>query len=111
MKDYKTFVFHQGALPASDTLKKIRKRILMTLKKALKLYPSIGGKRRILQSLEMASHAPHQGNYSNELEELIKNDTNELVAFYIDILSTADNEIIKTIEEQTYWFGKRFGEI
>ncbi len=110
LKDYKTFVFHQGALPASDTLKKIRKRILMTLKKALKLYPSIGGKRRILQSLEMASHAPHQGNYSNELEELIKNDTNELVAFYIDILSTADNEIIKTIEEQTYWFGKRFGE-
>jgi hypothetical protein len=110
LKDYKTFVFHQGALPASDTLKKIRKRILMILKKAFKLYPSIRGKRKILQSLEMASHTPHQGNYSNELEEIIKNDTNELVAFYIEILSTADNEIIKTIEEQTYWFSKRFGE-
>ena len=110
LKDYKTFVFHQGALPASDTLKKIRKRILMILKKAFKLYPSVREKRRILQSLEMASHTPYQGNYSDELEELIKNDTNELVAFYIETLSSADNEIIKTIEEQTYWFSKRFGE-
>ncbi|MHA1278044.1 MAG: hypothetical protein ACTSQ8_12715 [Candidatus Helarchaeota archaeon] len=110
LKDYKTFVFHQGALPASDTLKKIRKRILMILKKAFKLYLSIREKRRILQSLEMASHIPRQGNYSNELEEIIKDNINELVVFYIEILATADNEIIKTIEEQSYGFSKKFGE-
>ena len=106
-KDHKTFVFHRGSLPASDTLEKIRIRTIKILKKLYDFSKSIKQKNNILQSLEKASRTPGS-SYSDAIETIVLKNTNDLISFYIQIISTADNETIKIIEEQTHWFTKRF---
>lgn len=106
--DHKTFVLHQGALPASGTVKKIRERTLNVLVKLYGLSETISEKQQILHALEQATQTPHQGNYSQELEIIALENTNFLITFYSSIVQEADNEIIKIIEEQSHWFVKRF---
>lgn len=106
--DHKTFVLHQGALPAGDTVKEIRERTLNVLKKRYGLSETISEKQQILHALKQATHTPHQGNYTQELEKIVLENTNFLIYFYSLIVQEADNEIIKIIEEQSHWFVKRF---
>ncbi len=106
--DYKTFTIHQEPLPAGDTVKKIRERTISILKKLYSLSETISEKQQILQAFGQATHTPHTGNYTPELEKMILENTNILVSYYSSIVKEADNEIIKIIEEQLHWFVKRF---
>jgi len=106
--DHKTFTIHQGPLPAGDTVKKIRERTISILKKLYSLSETISEKQQILQALGQATHTPHTGNYTPELEKIILNNANTLVSYYSSIVKEADNEVIKNIEEQLHWFVKRF---
>lgn len=106
--NHKTFTIHQGPLPAGDTVKKIRERTISILKKLYSLSKIISEKQRILQALGQATHTPHTGNYTPELEKIILENTNTLVSYYSSIVKEADNEVIKIIEEQLHWFVKRF---
>ena len=106
--DHKTVTIHQGSLPAGDTVKKIRGRTISILKKLYSLSESISEKQQILQTLERATHTLHTGDYTPELEEIVLDNTNTLISYYSSLVKKADNEIIKTIEEQLHWFVKRF---
>lgn len=106
--DHKTFTIHQGSLPAGDTVKKIRERTINILKKIYSLSESISEKQQILQALGQATHTPHTGDYTPELEKIVLENTNTLVSYYSSLVKEADNEVIKIIEEQLHWFVKRF---
>ncbi len=94
-------------MPAGDTVKKIRERAIGILKKLYSLAGRISEKQQILQAFEQATRTPHQGG-TPELEKIILENTNILIAYYLSIVKGADNELIKIIEEQSYWFAKRF---
>lgn len=106
--DHKTFTIHQGSLPAGDTVKKIRERTINILKKLYSLSEIISEKQQILQALGQATHTPHTGDYTPELEKIVLENTNTLISYYSSLVKEADNEIIKIIEEQLHWFVKRF---
>lgn len=106
--DHKTFTIHQGSLPAGETVKKIRERTISVLKKLYSLSETISEKQQILQTLGQATHTPHTGDYTPELEKVVLGNTNFLVSYYSSLVKEADNEIIKIIEEQVHWFVKRF---
>ncbi len=106
--DHKTFTIHQGSLPAGDTVKKIRERTIGILEKLYSLSETISEKQQILQALGQATHTPHTGDYTPELEKIILDNTNTLISYYSSLVKEADNEIIKIIEEQLHWFIKRF---
>jgi ppGpp synthetase/RelA/SpoT-type nucleotidyltranferase len=106
--DHKTFTIHQGALPAGETVKKIRERTISILKKLYALSETMSEKQLILQALGQATHTPHTGDYTPELEKIVLENTNTLISYYSSIVKEADNEIIKIIEEQLHWFVKRF---
>lgn len=106
--DHKTFTIHQGPLPAGDTVKKIRERTISILKKLYSLSGTISEKQQVLQAFEQATHTPHTGNYTPELERIILDNTNSLVSYYSSIVKESDNEIVKIIEEQLHWFARRF---
>jgi len=106
--DRKTFTIHQGPLPVGDTVKKIRERTINILEKLYSLAETISEKQQILQAFEQATHTPHTGDYTSELEKMILENTNTLISYYSSIVQKADNEILKIIEEQMHWFAKRF---
>lgn len=106
--DHKTFTIHQGSLPAGDTVKKIRERTINILKKLYSLSETISEKQQILQALGQATHTPHTGDYTPELEKIVLENTNTLISYYSSLVKEANNEIIKIIEEQLHWFIKRF---
>ena len=110
MSDYKTFTIHQGPLIVNDDLKGIRRRTLNILKKMFLNTQDVQTKRQILQTMQGASQTPYQGDYGDDLKQMVIDDTNWLIDFYLKILPTASLEVIKQLEEQIHWFHRRFGQ-
>ncbi len=107
MSDYKTVTFHYGPLPVNDELKSIRTRTINLLKRLYHDMKEITQRIRVLQVLQDASQTPHQGNYGDNLLQMVVENTNMLIEFYSEILPTAENEIIKDIEEQSQFFDRK----
>ncbi len=107
MSDYKTFTLHHGPLPVNDELRNLRIRTIRLLKRLYHDMKEITQRIRILQVFQDASQTPHQGNYGDDLLQMIIENTNMIIEFYGEVLPTAENEIIKNIEEQSQFFAGR----
>jgi len=108
MKDYKTFNLQFGALKVSDGLKEIRERTIILLKKLYLLTKDLKQKQKIIQTLQEATRLPDQGGYDKDMENMVLDNTNALIDYYISIIPNADNEIVKDIEEDAYWLSRWF---
>lgn len=108
MADYKTFTLHSGPLAVNPSLKDLRKKAICLLKKLYNASDSLSLRRKVLQTLQVATQTPHSHTYGDDLEQMVWEDTNDIIAIYLDILPKAENEIIQDIEEQKIWFVKRF---
>jgi len=108
MPDYKTFTFHSGPLVVSENLKNIRKRTISLLKRIYLLTKDLPQKTKILRSLQEATQTPHSHLYGDDMEQMVLDDTKDIIEFYLEILPKAENEIIQDIEEQKIWFVRRF---
>lgn len=106
--NYDSITFHSGPLVVSDTLKDIRRRTIKLLQNIYNYSKEIGTKASVLQILQTATYTPHTVSYGEDLEEMVLEDTNAIINFYITILPDAKNEIIQDIEEQKVWFIERF---
>jgi len=111
MPDYKTFTLHSGPLVVTDSLKSTRKRTIALLRKLYGFVNDLSTKTKILQTLQGATQTPHSHLYGDDLEQMVLNDTNNVIDFYLEILPTAENELIQDIEEQKIWFTRRFTKI
>lgn len=108
MPDYKTFTLHSGPLVITEDLKKIRGRTITLLKKLYGIADDLPLRAKILNTLQGATQTPHSHLYGDDLEQMVLEDTNNLIDFYLEILPKAENEIIQDIEEQKVWFVRRF---
>jgi len=108
MKDYKTFSIQFGALKVSDSLKEIRERTIILLKKLYLLAKDLKQKQKIIQTLQETTRLPDRGGYDKDMENMVLDNTNALIGYYISIIPNADNEIVKDIEEDAYWLSRRF---
>jgi len=103
MKDYKTFTLQFGALKVDDNLEKIRERTIVLLKKLYLLTKDLKQKQKIIQTLQEATRLPDRGGYDKDMENMVLDNTNALIDYYISIIPNADNKIVKDIEGQIYW--------
>lgn len=108
MKDYKTFSIQFGALKVSDDLREIRERTIVLLKKLYLLVKDIEQKQKIIRTLQEITRLPDRGGYDKDMENMVLENTNTLIDYYISIIPNADNEIVKDIEEDAYWLSRRF---
>jgi len=108
MKDYKTFSIQFGALKVTNNLKEIRKRTIILLKKLYLLVNDLKQKQKIIITLQEVTRMPDRGGYDKDMENMVLDDTNALIDYYISIIPNADNEIVKDIEEDAYWLSRRF---
>lgn len=109
MLDYKTFSFGFGLLTAAETVKQIREQSIQLLKTLYKGTEKTSDKIIILDLLQEATKTPTRGNYSEEVELLVKENTASLISWYLTIIAQGTTmEVVKEIEEQTHWFNRRF---
>ena len=108
MTDYKTFSIQFGALKVSKGLKEIRERTIILLKKLYLLTKDLKQKQKIIQTLQGVTRLPDRGGYDKEMGDMVLENTNALINYYISIIPNADNEIIKDVEEYAYWLSRRF---
>lgn len=108
MKDYKTFTLQFGALIVNDDLKKIRERTVVLLKKLYLLVNDLKQKQKIIQTLQEVTRVPGRGGYEQDMTDMVLENTNALIDYYISIIPNVDNEIIKDIEEDAHWLSRRF---
>lgn len=109
IQDYKTLTFCSGALNPGADLKDIRRRAIEILKRLYSLIKDLTIQKKILTTLEEASRTPFSVNYGEDMKQMVIENTNALIEYYLLILPGADNEIIKDIEEQSHRFWKGFG--
>ena len=107
MTDYETLTIHRGALNVSKNLKDLRTRAIGILQKLFLLSKTLRQKKKILQILREATQTPLD-NYTEDLENLILENTNKIIEFYNEIIEEADYEILKEIEGQLNDFTKRY---
>lgn len=108
MSDYRTFTFHSGPLNVSDELKSIRKEVIVLLEKAYRSSKKLSEKVKIIQALNYATHTPHSHLYGPDMEKMVIENVSQIIDFYLEILPTADNELIQDIDEQRVWFFRRY---
>lgn len=111
MPDYKTFTLHSGPLVVTDDLKNVRNRTITLLKKLYASVSDLPTQAKILLTLQGATQTPHSHLYGDDLEQMVLDATNDVIDFYLEILPTAENELIQDIEEQKIWFTRRFTKI
>lgn len=113
MEDYKTFSFGFGLLNAEGQIKQIRFQAIQLLMVLFENTSEILEKIMILETLCEASKTPNRGNYSEEIDRLVKDNTRFLVEWYITIVDKGNVsfEIIKEINKQLIWFKRRHSSI
>lgn len=111
MTDYKTFTLRHGPLAVNKDLINIRKDTISLLKKVFTLMSDLALKKNILQVLNEATRTPTRGEYKDDMKQMVLSNTNDLIDFYIKIVPDSEYEIISTIEEQSHWFTRKFGNV
>lgn len=97
-----------GAIPVTDIVKKLRKRMIALLIKAYTKQENIKNKFSILEALQTATHTPMSANYGEDMETMVRDNLDEIVKFYISIAPSADLDVVYKIEKQLHWFKRRF---
>lgn len=112
MTDYKTLSFGFGMLQVNDALKRLRERAIHISIELFDLYESTSHKLSILSVMNEATKTPTRGNYSEDIESIVKENTIALISRYIEIISKGHSLlIVKAIEEQGRWFRRRYQTI
>lgn len=112
MIDYKTISFGFGALSATKMIKQIREESIKLLINMYHGAEKTSDKLKILEILNEATKTPIRGNYSENVETLVKENTTFLVDWYSRIIcEDTPLEIIREIDEQSNWFTRRFHSV
>lgn len=103
LEDYKTLIIQSGPIPVTDHIKDFRNRTLNILKKIFSILEETSMKNQIISVIGKASEKPHQGEYGEDMEEMIIDNVNWMLKYFIKIIPKEENIIIKEIENQLNW--------
>jgi|GEM_PF-3159539 len=113
---YKTVTFNTRPVTAS-AVEAVRGRALNLLVKAYRLSQSLPDRKAIISSMQVATHTPHQGDYPDDLLNLVAANTAWILDFYIGALDgldpskLADLDLMMEIEHNAYWHHKRMNNL
>jgi len=100
MPGYNTFALQFGPLSVNKELKNIRRRSIVFLKKLYMKLDILNLKIKVIESFKNATILPIRGGVSDEMREMVLDDTNYIIDFFLLILPEADIEVIRNIDEQ-----------
>lgn len=104
MTDHKTLSLEFGPLNVTKELKLIRRRSIDVLKKLYNKIDYLNSRVIIIDSFKNATVLPTRGTVSDEMMEIVINDTNYVINYFLSILDKADVEVIRKISEQIYLY-------
>jgi len=102
MIDYRTLQMSMAGLGVSDNLKLIRDRALEILFNLFKFQLVLPDKLQTIKTIYSAMVTPHQGG-SDDLDNLIIQNANKIINFYIVEVAVQDFEAINEIEEELFF--------
>ncbi|PFH91398.1 RelA/SpoT domain-containing protein [Bacillus sp. AFS088145] len=113
MNDYNSISYGHGLLKAEDQLKNIRDEVIQFLMDLFSEAIDVNKMISIIELLNESTNTPYRGNYGDEIEEMVKNNTKCLIQWYLSILDqySLPFEVMKEIDKQVKWFKKRHGTI
>lgn len=101
-----TMTLHSGPLSAHKNLQKIRTSAINYLEKLYRSAKTVDEQKAVLNCLHNVARTPDHAGATDELLGMIYSDIERLIGFYDSILEAgAENEIVKEIEEHSYWLG------
>lgn len=112
MLDYKTLSLGFGVFSAAESIKRIREQTMQLLITLYRGAEKTSDKLIILDILQESTKTPNRGNYSEEIEVLVKENATTLVNWYSTIIEQdVSLQIIKEIDEQLNWLVRRFESV
>ncbi len=104
--DKNTMTRTSGALSSNGDLRKIRSATIGYIKKLYDLSKNIEEKKRALFALQHVTQMPYW-EASDDLKKMIYEDMETLIKIYDNIIDTkTEDEIIKEIDKNAYWFNR-----
>lgn len=107
MKDWETWQIRQGSLPVTDKLKQMRAAALGILIKLFNEVSDPDQQMALLKVIEDSSDTPMHGVYGDDMTQMVTDDTNLLLDFYIQTIPTARNELVHDMERHFDFLLKR----
>ncbi len=108
MKDWKTWQIRSGSLPVTEKLKQMRSVMIEILTKLHTAYADDLDKQiSLLKVIEDMSDTPMHGVYGDDMKQMITDDTNRLLDFYIEAIPTTRNEVIRKMDNRVDFLIKR----
>lgn len=107
-KDENTIIISDGSLPANKDVKFIRKSVIELLVNLYTVVKEDFKKTKIISILSSVSQVSLRG-MSDEFENLLVENIEQVFDFYISIIPKSDFVIIKVIEDKLPWIKRRFG--
>lgn len=101
--NYKSVTFHSGPIPARPEIKRVRERALKALEKLYDLAHTIEEKKAIINTLDSATHLPHMGDYSDDLQKMVSENTIAVLKFLKAKATDENLQITQKIEHDTYY--------
>lgn len=102
--DYNSITIHQGALPATDSLRRIRRDVLERLTEIYKASNGEPQKREVLMTMNGAMRLPYTSAYTDELVRDVIVDSAYVARFYASIAKDEQYEILQTLEHDMLWW-------
>lgn len=99
--------FHRGSVVASDLLRVVREKAINLLKSQFSLVENEKEHRSILLALQAATNLPTTG-YSNELAQLVMDNTRTVIEFQTEIVSRLSLQLLQTTESQVHRCYQKF---
>lgn len=105
--DYKTVTWSSTPIPATDQIIDIRRRGLRLLKQLYGLATSTSDKMSVINAMLVATQTPHQGDYGDDLLDMVLENALEVLTFFKEILPEENLQIIQKIEHDAFWQYRR----
>jgi len=109
MTSENTLQIQMGSLGNDADVQDIRQTVIKILECLYGLIDGVPQKAKIISALSNVSRVSLRGN-TDEFEELLVENIDEVLEFYASIISEADFTIIREIEHKLPWIKRRFGD-
>jgi hypothetical protein len=100
---YKAATFSHGAIPALPSVSDIRTRSIALLCHLYSLAESKQQKLAVINALSEGTRIDHRGTADDGTREMIAKNSIEILAFFAQLVSIEDLQIVQKIESISYW--------
>jgi ppGpp synthetase/RelA/SpoT-type nucleotidyltranferase len=101
--DYQTVTWSRASVPATDAIKDVRRRSLQLLKGLYGAATTMAEKMAVINAMLGATRQPSAESYSDNVLDMVSEDTLVVLAFFKKILPDENLQIVQKIEHDAFW--------